>query len=124
MYKIGLLARAFALLQGVTGEGDYLELGEAHFERAVANSPDVWGNALAHKLAWAAWTLYGLTGRRSYSEYGCRMADHLVTLQQPDGGFRYPEIWPSYADAPLEAKYNTSAQFSTWIAYTRAAAIS
>jgi len=120
LYKIGLLARAFALLHAMTGEAAYLELAESHYRRAAATSPDVWTNTLAHKMAWAARTLFGLTGRRSYAEDACRMADHLVSIQQADGGFHYPELWPTYGGAPLEPKLNLSTQFATWIVYARA----
>jgi hypothetical protein len=120
LYKIGLLARALAFLAGTTGDRSYLELAESHFKRAVAASPDIWSNGLAHKMAWAAWTLFGLTADPYYADCGGRMADHLVSLQQADGGFHYPELWPDYAKAPPDGKVNLSAQFATWISYVRA----
>ena len=51
-----------------------------------------------------------------------RVADHLVTLQQPDGGFHYPEFWPPYDQVEMEQKINIGAQFATWIAFARTAA--
>jgi len=119
LYKIGLLARAFAHLYGMTGEAAYLELAQSHYQKTAAASPDIWTNTLAHKMAWAAWTLYLLTRRRSYAEDACRMADHLVSLQQADGGFAYPELWPSYDDVPMDFKVDIASQFATWIFYAR-----
>ena len=116
LYKIGLLARALALVHGVTGESEYLQLAQAYYRKAASDSPDVWTNTLAHKMGWAAWTLACATGQRSYAEDACRMADHLARLQQPDGGFHYPELWTDYAAIPLDMKVNLSAQFATWIA--------
>jgi len=120
LYKIGLLARALALLNGMTGEAAYLELAESLYRKAAADSPDIWSNTLAHKMALAAWTLWGLTGQQTYAKDIGRMADHLVSLQQADGGFHYPELWSSYDAAPLDPKLNIGSQFATWIVYARA----
>jgi hypothetical protein len=122
LYKIGLLARAFAFLHPLTGDKSYLELAESHYRRAADLSPDIWTNTLAHKMGWAAWTLFRMTGRPTYVEDARRMADHLVTLQQPDGGFSYPELWASYEDVPMDFKLNIGTQFATWIIYARAMA--
>jgi hypothetical protein len=40
-------------------------------------------------------------------------------MQQPDGGFAYPEIWASYEAAPLDVKLNLGTQFALWITYAR-----
>lgn len=119
LYKIGLLVRAFALLAGRTGQTHYLELAETIHRRAINNSPDVWTNTLAHKLGWSAHTLGLITGKAEYTEDACRMADHLVTLQQPDGGYTYPEFLPAYDTVTPDLKCNYGAQFTTWIAYAR-----
>ena len=73
-------------------------------------------------VGWSAWTLLGLTHKPGYAEQLFRVADHLVTLQQPDGGFHYPEFWPPYDQVEMEQKINIGAQFATWIALARTAA--
>jgi hypothetical protein len=120
LYKIGLLARAFALLGTRTGQSQYLKLAEAVHRTAVAKSPDVWSNTLAHKLGWSAYTLGVLTRKAEYTQDACHMADRLVALQQPDGAFDYPEFLPSYEQVSVDLKCNYGAQFTTWIAYARA----
>ncbi len=119
LYKIGLLVRAFAFLYCRTGEDADLKLSRACQAWAVDRSPDVWSNTLGHKLGWSAWTLFSLTRDRAYLEQSCRVADHLTTLQQPDGAFHYPEYWPPYAQVATEWKLNLGCQFATWIAYAR-----
>jgi hypothetical protein len=119
LYKIGLLARAFALLYYHTGQLDWLNHAETFYERA-ARSPAVWTNTLAHKLGWAARTLYCQTHKPEYLDGACRVADRVASLQQPDGAFHYPEFWPPYDQVSIEQKFNIGCQFAAWIAYARA----
>jgi hypothetical protein len=90
LYKIGLLVRAFAMLHARTGDARHLEIAERFQRTAVERSPEVGSNTLAHKLAWSGWTLAVLTRKPEYAQDVCHVADHLMTLQQPDGGFHYP----------------------------------
>ena len=122
LYKMGLLVRALGLLHGLTGDAGALQLAETLYRRTVEASPDIWTNTLAHKMAWAAWTLFHLTRNGQYARDACRMADHLATLQQADGGFIYPELFQTYADMPRDYKYNIGTQFATWIVQARAMA--
>lgn len=119
LYKVGLFARAFALLHARTGRNEHLQRAESLQKRAIDSSPSVFTNTLAHKLAWSATLLHQLTRNPEYAEQACRYADHLVTLQQPDGGFGYPEFWPPYDRVALDLKINIGCQFSAWIAYAR-----
>jgi hypothetical protein len=119
LYKMGLLVRAFAALYCRTGDAADLDLAKALQQWPVNNAPDVWTNTLGHKLGWSAWTLFTITREELYLEQACRVADHLTTLQQPDGAFHYPEFWPPYAQVEIESKLNLGCQFATWIAYAR-----
>jgi hypothetical protein len=119
LYKIGLLARAFALLGSRTGSPSYLALAEDVHRKSIERSPDVWKNTLAHKLGWSAHTLFYLSRRPEYLTDACNVADRLVELQQPDGGYAYPEFLPPYDTVPNELRCNYGEQFSTWIAYAR-----
>jgi hypothetical protein len=116
---MGLLVRAFALLYARTNRQEYLDMAESLYHRAVNSSPAVWSNTLAHKLGWAAYSLWVITHKSDYVEDACRMADRITSLQQSDGGFDYPEFWPKYDQAPLDLKCNIGAQFATWVSYAR-----
>lgn len=115
-FKTALLVRAFTLLQSTTGDAEYLKLAENYYRKAVNHSPDLWTNTFAHKMGWAAHDLWRVTRNAQYAEDARRMADHLVTLQQADGAFHYPGLWPTYEQASLEQRINIGAQFATWIA--------
>lgn len=71
-------------------------------------------------MCWAATCLYSVTGQSGTLEDACRCADHLVSLQQADGTFAYPEIWPTFPPALWERLPNVGAQFALWIARTLA----
>jgi len=116
LYKIGLLVLALTLLHRLHGNASHLDMAREFYRRAVSLSPDLWTNTLAHKMIWAAHALFCVTGDNEYAEHTCRMADHLVTLQQPDGGFHYPEFWPPYSEVAPEQKLNIGTQFASWIA--------
>jgi hypothetical protein len=119
LYKVGLLVRAFALLYARTNEAAYLDLAESLHRNAIDRSPDVWRNTVSHKLGWSAHTLWLITRKREYVSDACNMADRLVDLQQPDGGYDYPEFLPPYDQVPDVLKCNYGEQFTTWIAYAR-----
>jgi hypothetical protein len=124
LYKIGLLVRAFVMLHAQTGDAAYLDLAERLQRSARERSHGVESNTLAHKLAWSGWTLATLTRKAEYARDVCCVADHLTTLQQPDGGFHYPEFWPPYDQVAVELKCNIGLQFATWVAYARTSILS
>ena len=115
-WKVGLFTATMAHTYGVTGNGAYLDAGVALHRRAVEQSPDLWTNTFSHKMCWSAAMLHHLTGDPSYLDEACRFADHLVTLQQPDGAFHYPELWPAFPPPRWESLPNVGAQFALWIA--------
>ena len=117
-YKIGLFTLALAYAYGATGDGRYLDCGVELYDRAVESAADLWTNTLSHKMCWAGTLLHSVTGRAQYLEHACRFADHLVSLQQEDGAFNYPELWPSYPPTPWEMIPNAGLQFGLWIART------
>ena len=117
-YKIGLFTLALAYAYGATGHDQYLECGVELYERTIASAVDLFTNTLSHKMCWAATLLHSITGRSQYLEHACRFADHLASLQQEDGAFTYPELWPSYPPTPWELVPNAGCQFGLWIART------
>ena len=119
LYKMGLLVRAFALADSVTGNHEYLNLARSLYQDTISRSPELWMNTLAHKMTWAAVTLFDTTQNHAYLEDACRMSDHIATLQHDEGAFRYPEFWPDYDKTTLEQRLNIGAQFASWIALTR-----
>ena len=115
-YKIGILTIALVNAYSVTGNRAYLDAAIATHRRAVELAADLWTNTIAHKMCWSGTVLHAVTGDQSYLEDACRFADHLVTLQQPDGVFAYPEFWPTYPPSQWQALPNIGAQFALWIA--------
>lgn len=118
-YKIGLWVMALVRAYSVSGRQRLLDFALAIYRRTVIGAPGLWANTTGHKMAWAASTLYTTTDDPRYLEDACRMADHLATVQQPDGGFHYPEFWPTYPPDPWELQANVGFQFALWIAQAR-----
>jgi hypothetical protein len=117
LYKSGLLIRALALLHQASGDPECLFLAEEHFH--LATRGEWWNNTLAHKMAWASAALHDATGKREYAEAACRVAEHLVELQQPEGWFHYPEYWPPPEKVSFEQKAGIGCQFAAWIALAK-----
>jgi hypothetical protein len=67
-------------------------------------------------MGWAACTLFSLTRKREYVEHASRVASHLISLQQTEGVFHYPELWRDYGQVSTEQKINVGCQFASWIA--------
>jgi len=122
LYKSGLLIRALALLHLATGKRTCLDLARQHCQWVASRFPEFWRVTLSHKMAWAAVALFEATGDRAHLTITRQVADYLVELQQPDGSFRYPELWPTSA-VNLEDKIDAGCQFGTWIALARLACL-
>ncbi len=117
-YKMGLLILALANVHGVTGDRKYLDTAVEWYDHTIRHAVDLWTNTISHKMCWASTTLYAITGENKYVQDSCRFADHLVTLQQSDGSFIYPEFWPTCPPPQWESIPNASAQFTLWITRT------
>lgn len=117
-YKIGLLVVALAHVYGATDDPKYLQAAVTAYHDTVQRAADLWTNTISHKMCWAATTLFAITRENQYLHHACRFADHLISLQQSDGGFTYPELLPAYPPERWEVIPNIGAQFSLWIART------
>ena len=117
-YKVGLYVQALANVYGVTGERKYLDAATEVYNCTISRAADLWTNTFSHKMCWAATTLYAITRQADYVDHACRQADHIVTTQQSDGAFTYPEIWPSYPPEPWDMIPNLGGQFALWLART------
>ena len=115
-YKVGLLVVALAHVYGITGERKYLDAAITTYEDTITRASDLWTNTISHKMCWAATTLFAMTHETKYIEHGCRFADHLISLQQSDGAYAYPELLPTYPPERWEVIPNIGAQFALWIA--------
>ncbi len=117
-YKVGLIVEALVHVYGTTGDRNYLDAAVTLYDDTIARATDLWTNTLSHKMCWAATTLHAVTSETAYLDHACRFADHIVSLQQTDGAFTYPEIWPSYPPERWESLANIGPQFAFWIART------
>jgi hypothetical protein len=122
-YKIGLFVLALIHAYGVTGKQEYLKAGASLYRENTKRASDLWTNTLSHKMCWAATTLHTVTGEKHYLEDACRFSDHIVTLQQPDGCFAYPELWDVFPPPSWDMLPNGACQFGLWIARTLQALI-
>ena len=118
-YKMGLFVVALVEAYGATGSSEYLDLAVTGYRLTSERASDLWTNTLSHKMVWAAATLYGATGDQSYIDDACRGADHLITLQQPDGTFHYPEVWNRFPPELWESVPNFAFQIGLWLALSR-----
>ena len=114
-YKAGLFVVALARAYGATGDGRYLDAAIGLYGDVINRAEDLWTNTISHKMCWAATTLFHITGETDYREHACRFADHLVSVQQGDGAFTYPEFWPTYPPENWEGLPNAGSQFALWI---------
>ena len=118
-YKIGLFVVALLEAYGASGDREYLDGAVKGYRLATDRAVDLWNNTLSHKMCWAAAGLFAATGDAGYAEDACRYADHLITLQQNDGGFHYPELWSSYPPDAMELVPNLMCQLALWVAMAR-----
>ncbi len=118
-YKMGLFVVALIETYAVTGTEQYLETAVKAYDLATDRAVDLWTNTLSHKMCWAAARLHAATDDRRYAEDACRYADHFLTLQQEDGAFHYPELWPEYPPEAWESLPNMGCQLGLWLALTR-----
>jgi rhamnogalacturonyl hydrolase YesR len=113
-WKSGLFIAFLTILYGSTGESEYLRASEEHFERAIHNATDVMRTGFSHKLAWASTLLYLTTNDSRYLKASVQIAEHLLSLQQSDGSFIYPEV-EGIAGASYLLKMAVLFQFTTWL---------
>jgi len=118
-YKMGLYVVALLEAFGATADRRYLDAAITGYRMTADRGADLYTNTLSHKMCWAAFRLFALTFDRRYAQEACRYADHLVTLQQPDGAFNYPEYWPDYPPPAWESLPGCGSQFALWIAMAR-----
>jgi hypothetical protein len=118
-YKTGLYVMATLHAYGATGRQRYLDAALTVYRRTVELAVDLWTNTFSHKMIWAAASLHALTGERHYIEDACRGADHILSLQEPDGTFQYPEACPDFPPELWEFLPNVGGQFALWLALTR-----
>lgn len=117
-YKIGLFTLALAHVFGVSGERRYLEYAHRAYDVTVNRAAHLWSNTISHKMCWAASVLFAIGGGNAHLEHACRFADHLITVQQRDGAFHYPELWPQFPPEQWDIIPNAGGQFALWIART------
>jgi len=114
-YKIGMFCLALTQAYGATGNHRYLQVAESLHQQVSNRAEDIWQNTAAHKMAWGAEALYAATGDSIYLDHACRICDHLLSVQQDDGAFHYPELWGSHAAVPMALRANIGCQFALWI---------
>ena len=69
-------------------------------------------------MCWAATVLYAICGEGAYLDHAWRFANHLVSVQQSDWTFHYPELWPKFPPERWDIVPNAGRQFALWIART------
>jgi hypothetical protein len=118
-YKIGLFVVALVEAYGVSGSQDYLQAAISVYRHCTERAVDLWSSMLSHKMVWAAARLHAVTHEPQYTEDACRLADHLATLQHPDGTFPYPEVWATFPPEPWDLVPNLAFQAGLWLALAR-----
>ncbi|RDE08707.1 hypothetical protein [Pelagibacterium lacus] len=117
-FKVGLIVTALAHAYGATGERRFLDAAIATYDQSVSRASQLWDNTAAHKMCWASTTLFAVTGEPRFAQHSWRYASHLVTNQNDDGTFHYPEIWPEFPPQRWEMIPNMMCQFGLWLART------
>lgn len=117
-YKMGLYVVSLAHAFGVSGIRKYLDEAVRMYNETINRAKHLWTNTASHKMCWAATILYSMSDDSPYLEHACRITDHLLSVQQKDGMFNYPEFWSKYPPDNWTAIPNAGTQFSQWIART------
>lgn len=117
-YKIGLYVMSLIHAYGLSAERRYLDAALTVYNAAVERATHLWPNTISHKMCWAASVLHTVCGDDAYLEHAWRLAEHLLSVQQPDGTFNYPELWPTYPPEHWDMLPNAACQFGLWIART------
>ncbi|MHB0874808.1 MAG: prenyltransferase/squalene oxidase repeat-containing protein [Anaerolineae bacterium] len=114
-WLFGLVIAFLSDLYRATADDRYLQGAASLFDLA-ALSPDVGRAPTAHKLAWGCAKLYLASGDDRHLEVGCRVADHLASIQLEQGCWLYEGIFYSLEEQGRGVTVNMTSQFNAWIA--------
>ncbi len=102
-YPIAFLAK----LYDATGEEKYLEGSLVYLDFAHSCHETLYSFHYAHKVGWAASLVARLTGAAAAESTARRIANYLVSIQEPDGGWVQNE--------PNHTSFDQSAEIATWL---------
>lgn len=102
-YPIAFLAK----LYDATGEPRYLDGSRAYLDFARSCHETLYSFFYAHKVGWAASLLARMTGEEEARTMARRIADYLVSIQEPNGGW--------VQDLPAHTSYDQSAEICAWL---------
>lgn len=102
-YPIAFLAK----LYDATGETKYLDGARAYLDFARSCHETLYSFFYAHKVGWAASQVARLTGDQGAESTARRIADYLVSIQEPNGGW--------VQDEPVHTSFDQSAEICAWL---------
>jgi hypothetical protein len=114
-WLIGLLMAVLADLYLATGERKYLDGATTLFDFGSGFHADLYGNTLNHKYLWGCTRLYHATGNLAHLEPAFRIADFLVSVQEPEGTWWHSGAVPVREQQTLGWTVDATSQFCIWL---------
>lgn len=111
-FFVGYPIAYLGLLYRATGEQRYLAGAQAYLSWVLSTSGNVRSFFFSHKVGWGAAIIANITGNTTYARLACDIADHLVSIQQPNGQF-LPELG-------VFTSFDQSAEIALWLRYIHA----
>ncbi|MFH1006807.1 MAG: prenyltransferase/squalene oxidase repeat-containing protein [Candidatus Latescibacterota bacterium] len=113
-YAVGLPFAFLVQMAQATGEMRYRELAEWFFDFQLC-CVDPWDGGSSGKGGWGAAMCYRITGENRYRDIALRVADQIVALQNPDGGWA-ANVSGGDVSMLTNPDLDTSAEFTLWLA--------
>ena len=115
-FFIGYPIAYLGLLYRATGETRYLEGAQDYLNWILNTTGNVRNFFFAHKVGWGASIVANITHNPTYAQLARDIANHLVSIQQPNGQF-LPELGDF-------TSFDQTAEIALWLRYIHAELVS
>ncbi|ENZ77862.1 MAG: hypothetical protein AB1670_01075 [Pseudomonadota bacterium] len=105
---LGFSMRVLAQLFRATGDQAWLTLGHRVGGLVGRCQPDIYNSATSAKVAWGAAEMYAVSGDRRYFDLSMRIADWLISTQEPGGIWLRRPQYERIEAQPLSVSLDTS----------------
>lgn len=112
---LGFSMRALAQLFRATGDQAWLTLGHRVGDLVARCQPDIYACATSAKVAWGAAEMYAVSGERRYFDLSMRIADWLISTQEPRGIWLRRPQFESVEVQPLPISLDTSLERAVYM---------
>jgi hypothetical protein len=111
-HPAGYLSELYAL----TGDDRYRRGAESYFAFAVSCREDVYAHPPSGKLGWGSAASFRATRDVAFRDAAERIADYLLSIQNPDGSWLYDSLYGNMDEQPAAITFDLTHEFVTWLA--------